>query len=53
VAKMSVLHGLMSWPNITTLMIYRNMKCQGAHMKQLQSMEMSCRQMMVWMTDNY
>ena len=35
VAHMRVLHGLMSRPNITTLMIYHILECQEDHTKQL------------------
>jgi len=35
VAQMKVLHGLMSRPNITTLMIYRILECREDHTKQL------------------
>jgi len=35
VAQMRVLHGLMSGPNITTLMIYGILECREEHWKQL------------------
>jgi hypothetical protein len=35
VVKISVLHGLMSRPNITTSMIYHILVCQEDHTKQL------------------
>jgi len=35
VAQMRVLHGLMSWPNITTSMIYRILECRKEHTKGL------------------
>jgi hypothetical protein len=34
VAEMKVLHGVLSWPNITTSMVYRILQCCQDHMKQ-------------------